>query len=88
MDGGRRKGVANVDLGVFRQFSISERWKLQFRAEAFNSLNTPHFNNPGTNVSNAVFGGNGTITQNNGYSEITSAMTDQRQLRFGLRVSF
>ena len=51
-------------------------------------MNTPHFNNPGTNVSNAVFGGSGAITQTNGYSEITSAMTDQRQLRFGLRLSF
>ena len=84
----RGPGFANIDLGVFRQFSMSEKWKLQFRAEAFNAMNTPHFNNPGTNVSNAVFGGSGAITQTNGYSEITSAMTDQRQLRFGLRLSF
>jgi hypothetical protein len=84
----RGPGVANVDFGLFRQFSITERWKLQFRAEAFNATNTPHFNNPATNVSNAIFGSNGSITRTNGYTEITSAQTDQRQLRFGLRVSF
>jgi hypothetical protein len=84
----RGPGVANVDLGLFRQFSLAERWKLQFRAEAFNATNTPHFNNPGTNVSNAIFGSNGSITRTNGYTEITSAQADQRQLRFGLRVSF
>ncbi len=84
----RGPGVANVDLGLFRQFSITERWKLQFRAEAFNATNTPHFNNPATNVSNAIFGSNGSITRTNGYTEITSAQADQRQLRFGLRVSF
>ncbi|MGH9667741.1 MAG: TonB-dependent receptor domain-containing protein, partial [Bryobacteraceae bacterium] len=84
----RGPGVANVDLGIFRQFSITERWKMQFRAEAFNAANTPHFNNPGTNVSNAIFNSNGTIGRTNGYTEITSAQADQRQLRFGLRFSF
>lgn len=84
----RGPGVANVDLGLFRQFSLTVRWKLQFRAEAFNATNTAHFNNPGTNVSNAIFGSNGSITRTNGYTEITSAQADQRQLRFGLRVSF
>jgi hypothetical protein len=84
----RGPGVGNVDLGIFRQFSITERLKLQFRGEAFNATNTPHFNNPGTNVSNAILNSNGTIARNNGYSEITSALSDQRQLRFGLRFSF
>jgi hypothetical protein len=50
--------------------------------------NTPHFNNPGTNVSNAVRNADGTISKLNGYSEITSAANDERQFRFGLRISF
>ena len=84
----RGPGVANFDLGLFRQFSVTENVKLQFRAEAFNATNTPHFNNPGTNVSNAVRNLDGSISKLNGYTEITSAQTDQRQLRLGLRLSF
>jgi len=72
----RGPGVVNLDLGLFRQFSASERIKVQFRAEAFNATNTPHFNNPRSNISMARF------------SEITSAQNDERQIRFGLRVSF
>ena len=46
----RGPGILNLDLGLFRQFRITERWQLQFRVEAFNSTNTPHLGNPGTNV--------------------------------------
>jgi hypothetical protein len=77
-----------VDFGLFRQFAVKERLKIQFRAEAFNATNTPHFNNPGANVSNALFHPDGTISKLNGYTEISSALPDQRQLRLGLRVSF
>jgi hypothetical protein len=84
----RGPGFASVDFGLFRQFSVRERFKIQFRAEAFNATNTPHFNNPGANVSNAVFNPDGSINKLNGYTEITSALPDQRQLRFGLRLSF
>ena len=62
--------------------------KIQFRAEAFNSTNTPHFDNPGTNVSNLQLNGNGTVRELRGFSEITSAAQDERQIRFGLRISF
>jgi hypothetical protein len=72
----RGPGVVNVDLGLFRDFRIRERLQIQFRAEAFNATNTPHFNNPGTNVSNA------------GFAEITGARPDERQVRFGVRISF
>jgi hypothetical protein len=84
----RGPGVVNLDLGLFREFSVKERVKVQFRAEAFNAANTPHFNNPGTNVSNATRTTDGTITKLNGYTEITTAANDERQLRFGLRISF
>jgi hypothetical protein len=39
-------GYWNVDLGVTRVFAISERLKLQFRAEMFNALNHPNLDNP------------------------------------------
>src|SRR5437588_18160 len=48
----RGPGIANWDIGLFREFAATERFKIQFRAEAFNASNTPHFSNPGANVSN------------------------------------
>src|SRR5881227_2240643 len=32
----RGPGLVNWDFGVFREFAFNERWKLQFRMEAFN----------------------------------------------------
>ncbi len=91
----RGPGIANWDFGVFRQFTLTERFKLQFRAEAFNFSNTPHFGNPGTNVSNLVADRNtGVIRDRAGYTEITGTTNlaregiDERQFRFGLRISF
>lgn len=84
----RGPGLIGVDFGLFREFAVRERLKIQFRAEAFNATNTPHFNNPGANASNAVFNPDGTISKLNGYTEITSALPDQRQIRVGLRLSF
>jgi hypothetical protein len=90
----RGPGVANWDFGLFREFAVSERWRLQFRAEAFNFTNTPHFANPGTNVSSMSVFPDGTIRDLGGYSEITSTFNlaregiDERQFRFGLRISW
>jgi hypothetical protein len=36
----------NLDLGIVKQFNISERFKLQFRTEMFNALNHANFDNP------------------------------------------
>jgi hypothetical protein len=78
----------NVDLGLFRDFRVRERLQIQFRAEAFNFTNTPHFNNPGTNVSNMRLNADGTVNTLAGYTEITGARPDERQVRFGIRISF
>lgn len=90
----RGPGLVNVDFGLARQFAVTERVALQFRAEAFNFTNTPHFGNPGSNVSNLQLNPDGTIRQLGGYSEITSVRTsaregvDERVFRLGLRLSF
>jgi len=39
----RGPGTFNWDFGLFRDFAITERIRLQFRAEAFNFTNTPPF---------------------------------------------
>lgn len=84
----RGPGLVNVDLGLFRDFRIRERLQLQFRAEAFNATNTPHFNNPGTNVSNMRLNADGSVNTLGGYTEITGAQPDERQVRFGIRITF
>ena len=38
-------GLTQVDLALRRQFNFTERWNLQFSAEAFNVLNHPNFAN-------------------------------------------
>ena len=53
----RGPGEVNMDLGLSREFRLKERYSIQFRAEAFNFTNTPHFANPGGNVSNLVKSG-------------------------------
>jgi hypothetical protein len=81
-----------MDLSIFRDFPVTERIKIQFRAEAFNLSNTPHFGNPNANVSNAQFNGN-TLVNANSFGQVTSTaqlsrLIDARYFRFGVRISF
>jgi hypothetical protein len=84
----RGPGLAGVDLNVFRTFRIKEKWSLQFRAAAFNATNTPHFSNPGASVSSMVLNADGTVRSLGGYTVISSARDDARQLRFAFRFFF
>ncbi|MFN7923129.1 MAG: TonB-dependent receptor [Bryobacteraceae bacterium] len=90
----RGPGLVNWDLGIFREFRIAEQWKLQFRAESFNFSNTPHFANPGANASNLSLNPDGTVRDLGGFGVITGVQNlaregiDERQFRFGLRISF
>jgi hypothetical protein len=64
-----------LDFNLLKDFAVTERVKIQFRAEAQNLTNTPQFGNPSANVDGGNFG------------LITSA-GNERQLRFGVRVGF
>jgi hypothetical protein len=85
-------GIANLDLGLFRQFRVTERVNIQFRAEAFNFTNTPHFSNPSGNISNLVLNSDGSFR--GGVFEVTGVRNtgregiDERVFRFGLRIAF
>jgi hypothetical protein len=79
----RGPGLVNLDASLFRNFAIKERLNLQFRAEAYNISNTPHFNNPNANVSAGGF-----LTITSALDRSNNVEGGERQLRFALRVSF
>ena len=74
-------GVVNLDLSLFRTFRITERFNLQFRAEAFNLSNTPHFANPEEDINSSNFG---RILE----TQAADALGRSREFRFGLRLAF
>jgi hypothetical protein len=87
----RGPGLTDLDMSLYRTFPITkgERFKMQIRADSINISNTPHFANPGANVSNYV----ATSSNLGGFSQITgtqnpSRLLDQRYFRFGIRFMF
>ncbi len=73
-----------LDFSLFKDFLITERFKLQFRTETFNLTNTPVFNIPDASLGNArALGGNGN------FGRITSSVAGtERRIQFALRLSF
>jgi hypothetical protein len=49
-------GLQNLDLGFLKTFRMSDRFNLQFRAEAFNALNHANFSAPNTKFGTSTFG--------------------------------
>lgn len=89
----RGPGMWNLDLSLFRTFALTEKWRVEFKAEGFNITNTPKFANPAANVANMRLNPDGTIQTLNNFSSITSTLTaltspSERRFRFGLRLSF
>jgi hypothetical protein len=82
----RGPGIVNWDFGLFREFSFSERVKMQFRMESFNFTNTPHFQTPEDGYTCVCDGADFmTITTVN---NLAREGIDERQFRFGLRITF
>lgn len=52
----RGPGTFNIDFSAHKNFRITERWNLQYRAEFFNVLNHTNLSNPGTSVTSGGFG--------------------------------
>jgi hypothetical protein len=74
-------GLANVDFSVFKNTALSERLKLQFRAEFFNLLNRDNLGTP-----NATAFTGASINASAGL--ITTLATMPRQIQFGLKLMF
>jgi hypothetical protein len=72
----RGPGQVNWDMSVFKNFSVKEKLKAQFRAEALNAMNTPLFYGPNVSFGSSSFG------------KITTQANFSRQLQLALRFSF
>jgi hypothetical protein len=69
----------NVDASLFKRFNVTGSSSLEFRAEAFNLLNSVYFDLP-TMANRAVDTAAG--------GRITSTSNNARQLQFGLKYIF
>jgi hypothetical protein len=49
-------GQINFDMALTRRFAVSERWKLDLRADFFNIMNHANWNAPGANITSGTFG--------------------------------
>jgi hypothetical protein len=71
-----RPGFQNWNLGVFKNFPIGERQRIQLRGEFFNLPNHPNFGTPNEDPASAVFG------------KVTNKTNDRRNIQLSLRYSF
>ena len=74
-------GIATVDASILKVTAITERLKVQFRAEVFNALNHTNLNTPNP----VVFGSAGTAPLSTA-GVVTSTSTTSRQIQFGLKL--
>ncbi len=75
-------GIVMVNPSLSKQFRITERLRLQFRAELFNALNHPNFAIPSQRT---VFSSSGPVAS---AGLITATTTSSRQFQLGLKATF
>jgi hypothetical protein len=71
-------GLFNLDFSLFKNFYFREKYKFEFRAEAFNLTNTPTFEIPNSVYSTPTFG---QVTA-------TAFTPKPRIVQFGIRLDF
>ncbi|HYO80559.1 MAG TPA: hypothetical protein VES20_04090, partial [Bryobacteraceae bacterium] len=52
----RLPGFWNLDLGLAKNFNVSERYRFQIRADLLNSFNHTNFSSVDSNIRSANFG--------------------------------
>jgi hypothetical protein len=72
----RGDGQSRLDLSLIRYFRLTDRVRMQFRAESYNVLNHPNFDTPSTDPTNKAFG---TVKSQGGLS---------REFQFALSLVF
>ena len=78
-------GFSRLDFSLFKDFKLTERFRLQFRSEFFNILNHPNFNAaPGSIPGSLDF-------KSPNFGQIGStrdAPNDPRQIQFALKLYY
>ena len=72
-------GLQNVDLSVFKNFRISENWRVEFRTEFFNAFNHANFNNPSSSIATSSLAS---------FGKSFSTVTEPRDIQFALKLYF
>ena len=72
-------GLKNMDLSLFKQFLITETWKLEFRSEFFNTFNHANFTNPSASAAPASLGS---------FGKVFATVADPREIQFALKLYF
>ena len=72
----RGPAIHQMNFGLHKDFHITEKFKTEFRMEAFNFLNKTNLGNPNANRSSGAFG------------TITGLNTPAREIQFALRIAF
>lgn len=70
----RTDGLTNFDVSLFKNISLTERFRLQVRAEAFNISNTTTFGSPSSNINATDFGVIRALAANTGPRQVQLAM--------------
>jgi hypothetical protein len=86
----RQPSLTNVDFSMNKNFALTERARLQFRAEFFNLLNHPSFNgfgNSSFNVGQTEGVPGVTVTRNGAFGNLNSDR-GPRQIQFGIKLNF
>jgi hypothetical protein len=72
----RRGGIRNLNAAVMRTWVLHSEWRMNFRCESINLLNTPQFADPNPDLSSPAFG------------KITNTLNDGRSFFFTLQLQF
>ena len=70
-------GQNNIDASLFKNFRVKEKINAQFRGEAFNLVNHPYWNNPGTTINDLA-----------NFGIITTKGGQRRIMQLGLKLIF
>ena len=76
-------GLAQLDFSVLKTTALTEKVRMEFRAEFFNMFNRANFGSP-----NAVVFSSASSTPSTTAGVITSTSTTSRQIQFGLKLLF
>ena len=67
---------SDIDFALLKDFSFTEKYKLQFRAETYNTFNHASFGNPGATVTTGAYG------------TLTYTSNNNREIQFALKFLF